>query len=77
MPRINKAKETAKMNSRQHEEEFTVDLAVDVLHTALDCKGNATHFVTGPACLTILDSFHGATNSDPHGSSSALFLAAT
>lgn len=39
MPRIAKAKETAKSSSRQQEEEYTVDLAVDILHTALDCKG--------------------------------------
>ncbi len=77
MPRVNKAKETVKVASRQHEEEFTLDLAVDVLHTALDCKGNATHFVKAPVCLTILGSFYVATNPDPHGLRSTLFLAAS
>ncbi|KAF8172645.1 hypothetical protein BJ912DRAFT_1025004 [Pholiota molesta] len=28
----------AKSSSRQQEEEYTIDLAVDILHTALDCK---------------------------------------
>ena len=77
MPRINKAKETVKVNSRQYEEEFTIDLAVDVLHTALECKGNVTHFVKAPVRLTIFRSFYVATNPDPHGFGSTLFLAAS
>ncbi|KAF9486156.1 hypothetical protein BDN70DRAFT_237181 [Pholiota conissans] len=38
MPRIAKAKEAPKSSQRLQDEEFTIDLAVDMLHTALDCK---------------------------------------
>jgi hypothetical protein len=39
MSRVEKAQESMKSRSAAHEEEYTMGLAVDLLHTGMDSKG--------------------------------------
>ncbi|KAF8970368.1 hypothetical protein BDZ97DRAFT_1902071 [Flammula alnicola] len=43
LPRISKVKEISKSLSGHQEEEYTIDLAIDLLHTALNCNAFTTH----------------------------------
>jgi len=47
LSRVEKAQEATKTLSAAREEEYTMDLVVDLLHTCMDCKGAFSLYCPG------------------------------